>query len=255
MKRLDAMIEVMGKEKANAIHRVERDYMKGIRLHPYLGYAGPNMPRMSASTAVFGGSTAWGMGAGGVGIASHISGATNFAVPGYVAQQNLIQLAINDPIDQAILLNGVNEAISAILNDPDGFPLQFRQVSNQWRRKHRTKQAPRRSIMSASMAARRILSKAWARADRFSSIMCLQPYVGIGKKVLTPLEERLLEHDRSNFPEMPEVYRNLRSMCVYDERVDLCDVFEHVTETVYLDSCHLTPMGYEILAARIKEEL
>lgn len=113
-------------------------------LHPYLGYAEEVVNyQTDATTAVFGGSTALGIG-GTYTIADHLGGVT-FAANGYVAQQNVIRLLLHrGRLDRVIFLNGANEALSAILGDPTRYPMHFEQISGQWKRSSRGKWKARR---------------------------------------------------------------------------------------------------------------
>jgi len=73
------------------------------------------------------------------------------------------------------------------------------------------------------------------------------------KKFRTSLEQELLDQDMVNFPEFLEVYNEIQRMSKGFNALDMATIYNRDKHHIFLDSCHVTDDGYEMMAALIAQ--
>lgn len=97
------------------------------------------------------------------------------------------------------------------------------------------------------------------KKEGFSMVVSVQPMLGSSTKILSPSETiRANEKDflsgrLQTLDGMVEVLNELDRHCT--KTIDLTNVFDNVTEPIYLDGAHLYDSGNKIVAEKIFEEI
>ncbi len=90
----------------------------------------------------------------------------------------------------------------------------------------------------------------------FNKTFFLQPALGLGDKPMTAFETDLMQLYADRLPVFEAVYAHIRAEIPdHPGMYDLADLFSSVTETLYFDPVHVTPVGNEQIARSMVETL
>ena len=93
-----------------------------------------------------------------------------------------------------------------------------------------------------------------AEKYRFDYAFFWQPVLFVSQKPLTAVEMELLEAQRSAFPGLELLYQTTYQLVQTQHRPNLhyiADVFDESSETIYIDSAHVSTQGNRLVAQRI----
>ena len=121
-----------------------------------------------------------------------------------------------------------------------------------------------KDLAIASYVGNLRLMKAALEINGIKGIIAFQPTLGYAKDNVTAYEKSiasyLREEEKSDWLSQiplvwPQVGRQVAAIAGSGpvRTYDLTRVFEETRETAYIDSCHYTPLGYQIIGARIAE--
>ena len=99
------------------------------------------------------------------------------------------------------------------------------------------------------------------KSDKMNDIqfvISIQPYLGVGTKDLSDWEMLMKQTNKNMdlsefYPMMISELKNIDSDCA--RTLDLTDVYDEYTETIFYDLVHVVDFGNKIVADRIYEEI
>lgn len=222
----------------------------------------------------FGGSTMWGEGArddftiasllskdlNDAGVVAHCE---NFGEKGYVSTQSLLALYLelrkgNVP-DVAVFYEGFNDVWSAFQNELSGYTIQERRRGLDYR------PPVEDAVLIEELAAVYLENVRLLRtlADHYDfEVLCYLQPVSVVDKPLTDAERRTIEKYAQRLSIPPELrefvraaYRRIRAGMSPETMQDLSSIFGSTETDLYIDICHITEEGNEVVAERIAHDV
>lgn len=88
----------------------------------------------------------------------------------------------------------------------------------------------------------------------FKSFLYLQPL--LSTKRYHSEEEIIIYDDLGNMPDEHDLYEQMKLLLEFNPQIiPIYDIFDNYTETIYIDDCHKLPVGNEIVAQRMAEDI